>query len=95
MNRFLLEILKKYTKIVKIANLIGFLNRLAVSTSFAYFGQNYKKCNRLVNPLTEIFSGHIKHISSNRLFPNFIKCANFYITTDLTEEKPTNTQRIS
>ena len=38
MNRFLLEILEKYTKIIKSANLIGFLNRLAVSTSFAYFG---------------------------------------------------------
>ena len=31
MNRFLLEIIKKYTKIVKSANLIGFLNQLAVS----------------------------------------------------------------
>ena len=31
MNRFLSEIQGKYTKIVKNANLIGFLNRLAVS----------------------------------------------------------------
>ena len=52
MNRFLPEIHEKYTKIVKSANLIGFLNQLAVSTSFAYFGQNYKNFNRLVNPLT-------------------------------------------
>ena len=36
MNRFLLEIHEIYTKIVKSANLIGFLNRLAV---FVYFGQ--------------------------------------------------------
>ena len=30
MNQFLSEIQEKYTKIVKSANLIGFLNRLAV-----------------------------------------------------------------
>ena len=27
-------------------------------TSVAYFGQNYKKCNRLVNPLTQDPSSH-------------------------------------
>ena len=37
MNRFELEIHEKYMKIVKSANLIGFLNRLAY---FACFGQN-------------------------------------------------------
>ena len=42
MNQFLSEIHEKYTKIVKSTNWIGFLNRLAVSTSFAYFGQNYR-----------------------------------------------------
>ena len=31
MNQFLSEIQEKYTKILKSANLIGFLNRLAVS----------------------------------------------------------------
>ena len=30
MNQFLSEIYEKYTKIVKNANLIGFLNRLAI-----------------------------------------------------------------
>ena len=36
------EIYEKYMKIVKSANLLRFLNRLAVSTSLAYFGQNYR-----------------------------------------------------
>ena len=58
MNQFLSEIYEKYTKIVKSANLIGFLKQLVVSTSFAYFGQNYKNFNQLVNPLTV----HLDHI---------------------------------
>ena len=33
MNRFLSEIHEKYTKIVKSANLIGFLNRLAKTSN--------------------------------------------------------------
>ena len=52
MNRFLLEIHEKYMKIVKSANLIEFLNWLVSFTLFAYFDQNYKNFNWLVNPLT-------------------------------------------
>ena len=66
MNRFLPEIHEKYTKIVKSANLIGFLNRLVSFTLFAYFGQNCKNFNQIVNTLT--FTVYCMELHISRIF---------------------------
>ena len=67
MGQFLSEVQEKYTKIIKSANLIGFLNRLAVLRTLRTLTDS-QPLDIYLNAFTEFFGLSFKKYIFKRLF---------------------------